>query len=123
MRERGALQPVRQRRSDFANVPDQPYHVTVVFSRKVCNVARRPEAGASVSRALPALCGLACFEPDDALRPPSTGAARVVSNLTLVGLVVAVIGMLAFGIFADRRFGAYVPAHIENGVLVPGHIQ
>ncbi len=47
----------------------------------------------------------------------------VVSNLTLLGLAVAVIGMLAFGIFADRRFGAYQPAHIENGVLVPGHIQ
>jgi hypothetical protein len=47
----------------------------------------------------------------------------VVSNLTLLGLAIAVIGMLAFGIFADRRFGAYVPAHIENGVLVPGHIQ
>jgi hypothetical protein len=48
---------------------------------------------------------------------------RVVSNLTIVGLVVAVMGMFAFGFFADRRFGAYVPAHIENGTLVPGHIQ
>ncbi len=47
----------------------------------------------------------------------------VVSSLTLLGLAAAVLGMLAFGIFADRRLGAYVPAHIENGSVVPGHIQ
>jgi hypothetical protein len=47
----------------------------------------------------------------------------VVSTLTLVGLAVAVVGMLAFGILADRHLGAYVPAHIENGAVVPGHIQ
>ena len=47
----------------------------------------------------------------------------VVSSLTLLGLAAAVLGMLAFGIFTDRRLGAYVPAHIENGVVVPGHIQ
>jgi len=46
-----------------------------------------------------------------------------VSTLTLVGLLAAVIGMLAFGIFAERHLGAYVPAHIENGVLVPGHME
>jgi hypothetical protein len=43
--------------------------------------------------------------------------------LTLLGLVIAVIGMFAFGIFADRHLGAYVPAHIENGVVVPGRMQ
>jgi hypothetical protein len=48
---------------------------------------------------------------------------RVVSTLTLLGLAAAVTGMLAFGIFADRHLGAYVPAHIENGVVVPGHMQ
>ncbi|MEJ0052999.1 MAG: DUF6111 family protein [Methylovirgula sp.] len=47
----------------------------------------------------------------------------VVSTLTLLGLVIAVIGMFAFGIFADRHLGAYVPAHIENGVVVPGRMQ
>jgi hypothetical protein len=47
----------------------------------------------------------------------------VVSTLTLAGLAVAVAGMLAYGVFADRHLGAYVPAHIENGVVVPGHIQ
>jgi hypothetical protein len=46
-----------------------------------------------------------------------------VSTLTLAGLAIAVGGMLAFGIFAPRHEGAYIPAHIENGKLVPGRIQ
>jgi Family of unknown function (DUF6111) len=46
-----------------------------------------------------------------------------VSTLTLAGLVIAVTGMLAFGIFAPRHQGAYQPAHIENGRLVPGRLQ
>lgn len=45
------------------------------------------------------------------------------SALALAGLVVAVAGMLLFGIFAERHEGAYVPAHIENGRLVPGRMQ
>jgi hypothetical protein len=46
-----------------------------------------------------------------------------VSILTLAGLLAAVIGVFLFGIFAERHLGAYVPAHIENGVLVPGHLE
>ena len=46
-----------------------------------------------------------------------------VATLTLVGLAVAVIGMFAFGLFAPRGQGVYVPAHIEKGVLVPGRIE
>ncbi len=46
-----------------------------------------------------------------------------VSTLVLAGLAVAVAGVLLIGVFADRRHGAYVPAHIENGVLVPGRLQ
>lgn len=46
-----------------------------------------------------------------------------VSSLTLAGLAVAVLGMLTFGIFAPRHEGAYIPAHIENGRLVPGRLQ
>ena len=46
-----------------------------------------------------------------------------VSTLTLVGLAVAVLGMLVFGLSAPRGYGTYVPAHIENGRLVPGHIE
>jgi hypothetical protein len=46
-----------------------------------------------------------------------------VSTLTLAGLAIAVIGMFAFGLFAPRGQGVYVPAHIERGVLVPGRIE
>ncbi|WGJ14680.1 DUF6111 family protein [Methylocapsa sp. D3K7] len=46
-----------------------------------------------------------------------------VSTLTLTGLAIAVTGMLAFGIFAPRHEGAYIPAHIENGRIVPGRLQ
>jgi Family of unknown function (DUF6111) len=46
-----------------------------------------------------------------------------VSTLTLTGLAVTVTGMLAFGIFAPRHEGAYIPAHIENGRIVPGRLQ
>jgi hypothetical protein len=46
-----------------------------------------------------------------------------VSTLTLAGLALAVGGMLAIGLFAPRHEGAYVPAHIEGGKVVPGRIQ
>ncbi|QBR71185.1 hypothetical protein CU048_07690 [Beijerinckiaceae bacterium] len=46
-----------------------------------------------------------------------------VSTLTLAGLAVAVAGMLVFGFFAPRHGGAYLPAHIEDGKLVPGRLQ
>jgi uncharacterized protein DUF6111 len=48
---------------------------------------------------------------------------RRVSTLTLIGLAVAVIGMVVFGLYAPRGQGVYVPAHVENGQLIPGHIQ
>ncbi len=44
-------------------------------------------------------------------------------RLTLAGLVI-VIGTLVFdGLFSERRNGGYVPAHMENGRLVPGRFQ
>jgi len=46
-----------------------------------------------------------------------------VSTLTLIGLVVAVLGMALLALYAPRGQGAYVPAHVENGELIPGHIQ
>jgi Family of unknown function (DUF6111) len=46
-----------------------------------------------------------------------------VSTLTLAGLALAVGGMLALGLLAPRHEGAYVPAHIEGGKVVPGRIQ
>jgi hypothetical protein len=50
-----------------------------------------------------------------------TGAR--VSVLTLLGLAAAVVGLVAINAFAPRGQGMYVPAHEENGVLVPGHIE
>lgn len=46
-----------------------------------------------------------------------------VSSLALAGLAIAVAGMFALGVFATRHEGAYVPAHIEHGKLVPGRLQ
>jgi len=45
-----------------------------------------------------------------------------VSSLAIAGLALAVIGMLALGL-GPREKGTYVPAHIENGRLVPGHFE
>ena len=46
-----------------------------------------------------------------------------VSILTLVGLAGAVIGLILLDLLAPRGQGRYVPAHVENGVLVPGRIE
>jgi hypothetical protein len=46
-----------------------------------------------------------------------------VSTLTLIGMAIAVLGLFAFGLSAPRGHGTYVPAHVENGQLVPGRIQ
>ena len=46
-----------------------------------------------------------------------------VSIMTLVGLAAAVLGLVALDVFAPRGYGRYVPAHEENGVLVPGRIE
>jgi hypothetical protein len=46
-----------------------------------------------------------------------------VSLLTLAGLVAAVAWFVYIGFNAERYSGAYVPAHIENGKLVPGRME
>ena len=43
--------------------------------------------------------------------------------LSLTGLAFAARAIFLFGIFEDRPHGAYVPAHVENGRLVPGHFE
>ncbi len=48
---------------------------------------------------------------------------RVVTRLSVAGLALVLGGLLLNGFFADRHEGAYAPAHIENGRLVPGAIQ
>jgi Family of unknown function (DUF6111) len=45
------------------------------------------------------------------------------SILTLAGLAAAVLGLAALDLLAPRGHGVYVPAHEENGVLVPGRIE
>jgi hypothetical protein len=47
---------------------------------------------------------------------------RVVSLLAMAGLAVAIGGMVAFAL-NEREKGAYVPAHVENGRLMPGRFQ
>jgi hypothetical protein len=46
-----------------------------------------------------------------------------ISILTLIGLAAAILGLATLDLFAPRGQGVYVPAHQENGVLVPGHIE
>lgn len=46
-----------------------------------------------------------------------------VSMLTLVGLAAAVLGLFLADAFAPRAQGRYVPAHVENGVLIQGHFE
>jgi hypothetical protein len=46
-----------------------------------------------------------------------------VSIMTLIGLAAAVLGLIALNAFAPRGRGVYVPAHVENGVLVPGRFE
>ncbi len=47
---------------------------------------------------------------------------RVVSLLTIAGLVAAIVGVVLLGV-SERNQGAYVPAHVENGKLQPGRFE
>lgn len=44
-------------------------------------------------------------------------------RLFLVGLVLAGLSFVYEGMVSERQQGVYVPAHTENGVLVPGRFQ
>jgi hypothetical protein len=46
-----------------------------------------------------------------------------IASLSIAGLALAVLGIVVFGLFEERPLGAYVPAHVENGRLVPGRFQ
>jgi hypothetical protein len=46
-----------------------------------------------------------------------------VSALTLAGLAAAVLGLALLTLTAPRGRGVYIPAHVENGVLVQGHFE
>jgi hypothetical protein len=45
------------------------------------------------------------------------------SWLALAGLAAAAGGLLAANVLAPRGHGRYVPAHLENGVIVPGRFE
>jgi hypothetical protein len=47
----------------------------------------------------------------------------VTMTLAIAGFVLAIGGLLAFGLFGERHQGAYVPPHMENGRLVPGEFR
>jgi hypothetical protein len=44
------------------------------------------------------------------------------SWLTLAGLALAIAGIVYAGLSGSEQ-GAYVPAHVENGMLLPGHFK
>jgi hypothetical protein len=46
-----------------------------------------------------------------------------VASLILAGLAAALVGVVALTLTAPRGQGVYVPAHVENGVLVPGRFE
>jgi hypothetical protein len=46
-----------------------------------------------------------------------------VATLLVIGLVAAFAGLAGASLFAPRGHGVYVPAHVIDGVLVPGHIE
>ena len=46
-----------------------------------------------------------------------------VTILVILGLLAALAGLVAASLFAPRGHGVYLPAHVENGVLVPGRIE
>lgn len=49
---------------------------------------------------------------------------RTVGYLALVGALLFVVTIVLFIHFdTDPPGGTYVPAHIENGEIVPGHIE
>ena len=45
------------------------------------------------------------------------------SWLAIAGLAAAAGGLLGANLFAPRGHGLYVPAHLENGVIVPGRFE
>jgi hypothetical protein len=45
------------------------------------------------------------------------------SWLALAGLVAAAVGLVGINALAPRGHGRYVPAHLQNGVIVPGRFE
>jgi hypothetical protein len=43
--------------------------------------------------------------------------------LTIAGLAIVVVSLLAAGFVAERHTGDFVPTHLENGRVVPGQFK
>jgi len=43
--------------------------------------------------------------------------------LTIAGLAIVVVSLVAAGLMADRQTGAFEPTHLENGRVVPGRFK
>jgi len=43
--------------------------------------------------------------------------------LTIAGLSFVIVSLVATGLLAERQTGTYVPTHVENGRVVPGHFE
>ena len=43
--------------------------------------------------------------------------------LTIAGLSFVVISLIATGLLDERQTGTYVPSHVENGRVIPGHFR
>jgi hypothetical protein len=46
--------------------------------------------------------------------------SRPLLGLVSAGFILIALFFVATGLFSERHLGAYVPAHVENGQLVPG---
>jgi hypothetical protein len=46
--------------------------------------------------------------------------SRAAIWLAMAGLALVALAFLLTGLLAERRTGGYVPAHVEDGRLVPG---
>ena len=49
--------------------------------------------------------------------------SRLFVPLTALGLVFAITGLIGLGLLGTRHSGAYQPAHVEGGRLVPGQMR
>lgn len=45
------------------------------------------------------------------------------ATLAVSGLALVALGMVVLAASADRHQGAWIPAHLDHGRLVPGHME